>query len=472
MGLIIIVIALIGLMYFAYRGYSIILIAPIFAVIAAIGSGYAVMPIYSELYMTKAAEYIKNYYPIFLWGAVFAKIMEVGGLAASVASKIVETLGKDRAILAVLLGCGALSYGGLSVFVVAFVMYPFAAILFRKAQIPKRLLPATLWMGILTYAMIAIPGTPQIQNIIPTAFFGTTTWAGIHTGLLAAILYFAIAWLWITYRYKKLASAGEGYGSYTLNEPEDIRHDDLPRWYLAVLPLILVVIINLLISNPFSWQWAYYWNSQSLAPFSALNLPLLAPSVNRVQAIWSINVALIVSSIVAAYIGRKRLKTKGGLIFSVNDGAIASASAVLNVASGYAFGSVVALLPGFQAAKDALLHINSSGSPLLSAIITTNIMTAITGSASGGLTIALGMLGDEWLTWAHSIQMSPEILHRIICIASEGLDTMPHAGALVTLIAVCGLTHKDSYYDVFVLTLLKTTIAFIVWGFYNLTGLN
>ena len=168
MGISMIVFSLILLMFFAYRGYSIIFIAPIFAVVAAIGSGHASMPVYSEIYMTKAAEYIKTYYPVFLLGAVFAKIMEQGGLAAAVADKIVSALGRDKAILAVLLGCGVLTYGGLSVFVVAFVMYPFAAILFKQADIPKRLLPGLLWMGIFTYSMVAIPGTPQIQNIIPT----------------------------------------------------------------------------------------------------------------------------------------------------------------------------------------------------------------------------------------------------------------------------------------------------------------
>ena len=177
MGISMIVFSLILLMFFAYRGYSIIFIAPIFAVVAAIGSGHASMPVYSEIYMTKAAEYIKTYYPVFLLGAVFAKIMEQGGLAAAVADKIVSALGRDKAILAVLLGCGVLTYGGLSVFVVAFVMYPFAAILFKQADIPKRLLPGLLWMGIFTYSMVAIPGTPQIQNIIPTSFFGTSTWS-------------------------------------------------------------------------------------------------------------------------------------------------------------------------------------------------------------------------------------------------------------------------------------------------------
>lgn len=469
-GLIMIVISLLLLMFFAYRGYSIIFIAPLFAIVAAIGSGHAAMPVYSEIYMTKAAEYIKTYYPVFLLGAVFAKIMEEGGLAAAVAEKIVSTLGKEKAILAILLGCGVLTYGGLSVFVVAFVMYPFSAILFKEADIPKRLLPALLWMGIFTYSMVAIPGTPQIQNIIPTSFFGTTTWAGMGLGLIGAVLYFLIAWSWIRYRHIKLKTRGEGYGKHILNEPE-VSKEALPDWRLSALPLLLVIILNLLISNPFHWMWAYHWDNSSLDSFLPLKLSLLASSVDKVQAIWSINAALVISSIVAAWIGKKRLQGKGGVVHPINSGAIGSTSAILNVASGYAFGCVIAALPAFQVIRDMLLGITLGDGPLLSAIFTTNIMTAVTGSSSGGMTIALGMLGQQWLEWAQQIGMSPEVLHRIICMASECVDTVPQAGALVTLMAVCGLTHKESYYDVVILTGLKTAVVFICLAIYTLTGL-
>ncbi|MGL5270085.1 MAG: GntP family permease [Selenomonadaceae bacterium] len=470
MGIAMIAISLVLLMFFAYRGYSIIFIAPIFAVMAAVGSGHACMPVYSEIYMTKAAEYIKTYYPVFLLGAVFAKLMEDGGLAAAVAEKIVSKLGKDKAILAVLVGCGVLTYGGLSVFVVAFVMYPFSAILFKEADIPKRLLPALLWMGIFTYSMVALPGTPQIQNIIPTSFFGTTTWAGIWLGLIGAVLYFAIAWGWIGWRHKTLRAKGEGYGTHARNEPETVK-EALPDWRIASLPLILVIVINLLVSNPFQWSWAYHWAGDSLQSFVPLKLSLLAGGVEKVQAIWSINAALLLSSLAAAWIGRKRLSLKGGLVHPINSGAVGSASAILNVASGYAFGCVIAALPAFAVIRELLLGLSLGDGPLMSAIITTNIMTGVTGSSSGGMTIALGMLGQEWLAWAEHIGMAPEVLHRMICLASECIDTGPQSGALVTLMVVCGLTHKESYYDVAVLTLLKSVVVFICLAIYSVTGL-
>lgn len=245
-------VAIVGLMMFAYRGWSIILIAPFFAVLSAILSEFDIMPIYSELYMTRLAEYTKTYYPVFLFGAIFAKLMETGGLASAIAGKIMDILGEQRAVLAVLLGAAALTYGGLSVFVVAFVMYPFGAEIFRKASIPKRLLPTTMWMGIMSFAMVAIPGSPQVQNIIPSAFFGTSTWSGVGIGMFAAVLFFGISIGWLSYRAAKMKAAGEGYG--VLAEQKQRKDRRLPPWTLATIPLLMALVVNMILSNPFGWE--------------------------------------------------------------------------------------------------------------------------------------------------------------------------------------------------------------------------
>ena len=463
-------VAIVGLMMFAYRGWSIILIAPFFAIIAAILSEFGVMPTYSELYMTRLAEYTKTYYPVFLFGAVFARLMEKGGLASSIAGKIMSLLGEKRAVLAVILGCAALTYGGLSVFVVAFVMYPFGAEIFRKANIPKKLLPATLWMGIFSFAMVAMPGTPQIQNIIPSSYFGTSTWAGVGLGIFATIIFMTISMSWLTFRTKKLQAAGEGYGGEVEQRQRKARH--LPDWKLSLVPLLMVIVINVILSNPFHWEWGFHWNEASLEKFLPLHLSLLAASVGKIQAIWSISVALIISSIAAAIIGRRKY-VRGGENFlsTINYGAVSSCAAVLNVASGFAFGSVMVSMPGFLPIKEILLGIGDSAGPLVSAVITTNIMGGITGSASGGLTIALSMLGDTWAQMATAQGIPLEALHRIIAIASVGIDPVPHCGALVTLLAICGLTHKEAYYDIIVLMGLKFLVPFLCILFYMLTGI-
>lgn len=463
-----IAVALLGLMYFAYRGWSIILIAPMFAGIAALASSFGILPTYTELYMTRMAEYVKTYYPVFLFGAVFARLMEKGGLAASVAGKIVEMLGEKRAVLAVLFGCAVLTYGGLSVFVVAFVMYPFGAYVFRQADIPKRLLPAALWMGIFSFAMVSLPGTPQIQNIIPSSYFQTSTWAAPGIGLFASLLFLLIGWGWISHRARKLKAAGEGYGAHTEGRKRREPKIKIP-WYWALVPLAMVIVINVILSNPFHWSWGYHWDPESLAVFEPLHLSLLAAKVGKISAIWSISVALILSSIAAAFIGRKRFQVMDGFLAPINYGALSSAAAALNVASGYAFGCVLTTLPGFAPVTDMLVGLAQSFGPLVSAVVTTNIMCGITGSASGGLTIALSALGDQWMQMALAQGIPLEVLHRIVAVASVGIDPVPHCGALVTLLAICGLTHNDSYYDIAVCMLLKFFVPYLCIVFYLVT---
>ena len=465
-----IAVALVGLMYFAYRGWSIILIAPLFAGIAALASAFGVLPTYTELYMTRMAEYVKTYYPVFLFGAVFARLMEKGGLAAAVAGKIVEVLGEKRAVLAVLLGCGALTYGGLSVFVVAFVMYPFGAYVFRRADIPKRLLPAALWMGIFSFAEVSLPGTPQIQNIIPSSYFQTSTWAGPGIGIFASILFVAIGWGWVSFRAKRLQAAGEGYGTHTEGRKRREPKIKIP-WYWAAFPLLMVIVINVVLSNPFHWAWGYHWSEDALTVFAPLHLTLLAEKVGKVSAIWSISVALIVSSIAAAWIGRKRFIVMDGFLAPINYGALSSAAAALNVASGYAFGCVLPTLPGFAPVTESLMGLAQSFGPLVSAVVTTNIMCGITGSASGGMTIALSALGDQWMQMALAQGIPLEALHRIVAIASVGIDPVPHCGALVTLLAICGLTHSDSYGDIAICMALKFFVPYLCILFFLLTGI-
>ena len=473
MGLAAIIIALLGLMWAAYKGWSVILVAPIFALVAALGSDHSLMPTFSELYMTKAAEYFKSYYAVFLFGAIFAKIMEKGGLAASIANKMINALGPERAIMAVILTSGVLVYGGLNVFVAAFVMYPFGAYIFKKADIPKRLLPSALWIGIFTFSMVSLPGTPQIQNIIPATYFGTNTWSGMGIGIFASVLYLITGWAWIIYRVSYLKKKGEGYGL----DRNDVELTDgrssvsLPDWRLSLLPMIMVVVLNVLLSNPFNWNWGYHWDSNALNSFKDLHIPLLADAVVKVQGVWSITIALALSTLAAAWVGRKQCKADGGFLPQVNSGAVSSCSAVLNVCSGFAFGSVLTSLSGFEAIKNALIQIGYSTNPLISMVLTTDIMVGITGSASSAMTIGQAMLGTQWMQMAAAAGIPLDVLHRIIAIASIGIDPVPQSGAWVTLLAICGLTHKESYGDVFILLVIKFFIPFACILFYMLTGI-
>jgi len=460
-----IILSLFLLMFFAYRGFSVILFAPIFALLAASLSGLPIMPSYTELFMAKGVVYIKAFFPVFLLGAVFGKLMEDTGLAKGIAHAIIKGLGQKRAILSVVIAGCVLTYGGISLFVVVFAVYPFASALFKEAQIPKRLLPATIALGAFTATMDSFPGTPQIQNLIPTNFFGTNIYSAPILGTLGGLAIISLGLCWLEWRRKNAADAGEGYGNHTLNETvinEDIQ---LPSWQLAVLPLVAVLVVNFIMTNLFTWD------PNMLEPFKAMKLPLTAPAVKNVISIWALIIALVSGILLAIVLGYKNLKTTSALAKSLNAGAIGSLLAILNTASEVGYGNVIAALPGFQSISSALMSIKVGGSPLVSEAVTVNVLAGVTGSASGGMSIALDLMSKSWLTWANSIGMSPEILHRVASMASGGMDTLPHNGAVITLLAVCGLTHKDSYSDIFVLTALKTSMVFVVILIHSLTGI-
>ncbi|WP_425059475.1 hypothetical protein SCACP_00650 [Sporomusa carbonis] len=460
-----ILLSLFLLMFFAYRGFSVILFAPVFALLAASLSGFSLMPAYTELFMAKAVTYIKSFFPIFLLGAVFGKIMEDTGLAKGIAHTIIKSLGKERAILSVVLAGCVLTYGGVSLFVVVFAVYPFASALFKEADIPKRLLPGTIALGAFTATMDSIPGTPQIQNLIPTNFFGTNIYAAPVLGLLGGLGILTLGILWLERRRKAAAAAGEGYGNHTLNEPE-IKHDaKLPSWQVAILPLLAVLVVNFLMTRVFPW------NPAMLDPFKAMKLPLTAPAVNNVISIWSLIIALISGIVLAIALGYRNLGSTNALAKSLNAGAIGSLLAIMNTASEVGYGNIIAALPGFKSISAALMSIKVGGSPLVSEAVTVNILAGITGSASGGMSIALDLMAKDWMAWANSIGMSPEILHRVASMASGGMDTLPHNGAVITLLAVCGLTHKDSYGDIFVMTSIKTLMVFVVITLHSITGI-
>ena len=460
-----ILLSLFLLMFMAYMGFSVILFAPVFALLAAALQGLPIMPSYTELFMAKAVVYVKAFFPVFMLGAVFGKVMEDTLLAKGISHAIMEKLGHKHAVLAIVLSCAILTYGGVSLFVVVFAVYPFAAALFKEANIPKRLIPGCVALGAFTFTMDAFPGTPQIQNIIPTNFYGTTGYAAPIAGQIGGTLIFIIGMVYLEWRKRTAVAKGEGYGDHTLNEPAEAAVTKLPSWYISLLPLILVLAVNYYLSR------VYTWDPAILAPLSGLKLPLMAPAVKNVIGIWSLVIGLVLGIILALALGFKNIPKGGGLQKALNVGAIGSLLAIMNTASEVGYGNVIAALPGFKSIAAFLLGIKIGGTPLVSEAISVTTLAGITGSASGGMSIALDLMSKDWLAWANSIGMSPEILHRVASMASGGCDTMPHNGAVITLLAVCGLTHKQSYLDIFAMTVIKTFMVFVVIALYLLTGI-
>lgn len=454
MAVIGILLSLILLMVMAYRGFSVIVFAPIFAIAAAIFSGMAVMPTYTEVFLPNLGNYVKVYFPFFLLGAVFGKVMEQSGAAKSIAKFIVEKLGKKRAMLSVILSAAILTYGGVSLFVVAFAVYPFAASVFKEADIPKRLVPATIAVGAFTFTMDALPGTPQIQNSIPMKFFNTDLYAAPVFGTLGAIIVLVCGVSYLEWCKRKAQAKGEGYGENHKNEPVLVEDGSLPNPFISVLPLISVLGLTLVLQKLVFPKWDIVsWVTK--APYNIPEASVVG-SMNN----WALMIALVFGILLAISINPKRMK--GNLASAINAGAIGSLLAVMNTASEVGFGNVIKTLPGFQSIAHALTNINPDGSPLLSEAVTVNVLSGVTGSASGGMSIALDTFGKEYLNWANSVGIDPQLLHRVAAMASGGMDTLPHNGAVITLLGIAGLTHKQSYKDIFVITCIKTGSVFVL----------
>ncbi len=461
MEVVIILLALGLLILVAYRGFSVIIFAPITAMLAvALTFPQMVLPYFSGVFMEKMVDFVKLYFPVFLLGAIFGKVVAMSGFAKAITSFILNTLGPDRAIFAIVLVCALLTYGGVSLFVVAFAVYPFGAVLFKGANIPKRLLPATIALGAFTFTMDAFPGSPQIQNIIPTTFFRTDTWAAPWLGFLGGMFVFGTGMFYLQWQRNLAMKRDEGYGESHINEPKETDSEKQVSPFLAMIPLLVVALANKLFTYAIP---EFYGSSVALTGFG-LDEPV---DVSRLAAIWAVILALILG--IGSVMTLAFKKVWRNFNKEMNPAVGGALVATLNTASEYGFGAVIAALPGFQMVKG---YISSTfGDLLVNLAVTVNVLSGITGSASGGMSIALAAMGETYLEAAENIGIPPEVLHRVASMASGGMDTLPHNGAIITLLLVCGLTHRQSYKDIFVLTGVKTAGVFFIIALYYLFGI-
>ncbi len=463
MSLLIAVGALAFLMLAAYRGYSVILFAPVAAMGAVLLTDpHAVGPVFSGLFMEKMAGFLKLYFPVFLLGAIFGKLIEISGFARAIVASSIALLGAERAMLAIVLVAALLTYGGVSLFVVVFAVYPFAAEIFRSSNIPKRLIPATIALGAFTFTMDALPGTPQIQNIIPTTFFRTTAWAAPVLGTLGSVFILAFGMAYLDWRRRKAFASGEGYGEHHLNEPIAAADADVKSVnpLIAVLPLVVVGVASKLLTLLIP---AVYGEK-----FEAVLTPggkAVIADVGAMTAIWAVEGALLLGILVVVIFAWRVIRAK--FAERSKDAVAGALLAGTNTASEYGFGAVIAALPGFLVISDALKGIPN---PLINEAVTVTTLAGVTGSASGGMSIALGAMADQFIAAANAAGIPLEVLHRVAAMASGGMDTLPHNGAVITLLAVTGLTHVQAYKDIFAITCIKTLAVAFVIGLYYATG--
>jgi H+/gluconate symporter-like permease len=436
------ILALALLMLLAYRGYSVILFAPVAAMLAVLLTSPSAVPaVFTGVFMEKTVGFLKLYFPVFLLGAIFGKLVEVAGFS--------------RAVVGALL-----TYGGVSLFVAVFAIYPFAAHLFRELDIPKRLIPGTIALGAFTFTMDSLPGSPQIQNIIPTTFFETDAWAAPRLGALGTVFIVVLGLVFLDRRRKSARKRGEGYGTGHTNEPDPPTDEPLVHPLAALLPLVVVGA-----SNPsLTWLIKRRYGTSFPVELPGLDHPLVT-DIPKVAAIWAVEGALLLG--IATVVALAFRKIRASFVVGSRAAVAGALLASLNTASEYGFGGVIATLPGFVAIRGLLGHIPN---PLVNEAITTTTLAGITGSASGGMSIALAAMAGQFKALAADAGIPREVLHRVASMASGGMDTLPHNGAVITLLAVTGLTHREAYRDIMAITGIKTLAVFFVIGVYYLMG--
>jgi H+/gluconate symporter-like permease len=472
MGLLGILLGLGLLIWLSFRGWSILVLAPGAALVAAVAAREPLLAHWTQTFMGAAAGFLARFFPLFLLGAVFGKLMEDSGSVGAIAQGMTRVLGPSRAVLAVVLAGALVTYGGVSVFVAFFVIAPMGQALFKAANIPNRLLPAAIMLGTATFTMSALPGTPAIQNAIPMPFFKTTPFAAPGLGLIASVVMLGFGLWWLARREAVAQRGGEGFGAATVAaqqaaddalvrqrattastfDPPEARHGRPGRTWpgvvLAMLPIAAVLLVNLVMS---------------MLVLPRLDTRYLAEprwggiSLDSVAGVWSVIVALTAAIVTLLVLNLRRLPDVKA---TIDAGANASVLPALSVASLVGYGAVIAAMPAFTVVRDRVLSIG--GAPLVSLATATSLLAALTGSASGGLTIALDALGAYYMHIAALHGVNPAVLHRVAVISAGTLDSLPHNGAVVTLLSVCGSTHGRSYFDIAMVGIVGALLGLVV----------
>ncbi len=419
-------IGLLLLIVLTIRGMNLMVAGPLCALVVALTSGIPIFVTNLESqssllssYMSGFAGFVQAWFLMFLLGSLFGKLMEDSGSADSVSQWIVGKLGMKHAVLAIVFACAVLTYGGVSLFVVAFSVYPMALSLFKQANLPRRFIPATLAFGSVTFTMTSA-GSPEVQNWIPIKYLGTSPYAGWEVSIVVAIFMALFGFWWLRKMINKALANGERF--VERKDDPQTRKAKLPSPFLSLIPLVLVLISS-------------FYLHEALKEYALMVALLIG-----VLSCWMINYKYI------QHLGKAiNLGTTGALI------------AIGNTAAVVGFGAVAKVTPAFAVAVEFMT--NLPGNELIGAAIAVSAIAGLTGSASGGQAIALPILGPHYI----EAGVDPEQLHRVVAISSGALDSLPHNGYVVTTIrAICGETHKDAYAPMGALTVVVPVLGVIL----------
>jgi len=415
------VLGLLLLIWLTMRGVNLFILAPLCALLVALTNGIPFWHAsggadFVHAYMNGFAGFVGAWFLMFLLGSLFGKLMEYSGAADAVALWIVKKIGHAHAVGAVVLACAVLTYGGVSVFVVAFSAYPMAVSLFKDANLPRRFIPAALGLGSVTFTMTSA-GSPEIQNWIPIQYLKTSPYAGWEVSLVVAIFMAAFGYSWLRRMIANAIVNGEVFDS----RPSDpvLTERALPAPLLGVLPLLVVLLLS---------NWLHHSLQQGA---------LIVALCGGVLTLYLLTRQFI-----------------GSLDKAINEGVLGALLAIGNTAAVVGFGSVAKLTPAFASVVQTMTHL--PGPELLGAAIAVSTIAGLTGSASGGQAIALPELAPVYLERG----VDAEQLHRVIAISSGALDSLPHNGYVVTTIrAICGESHQQAYWPVAAVTVVVPLVG-------------
>jgi H+/gluconate symporter-like permease len=417
-----IVISLALIIVLALRGWHIMVIAPLAAVVVALFSSMDVLPTLYGPYMKGFVNYAGKFYLLFLAGSIFGKFMDDSGAARSIAAGILKIIGHTNPMAVIWAGgvIGmALTYGGVSLFVVIFALIPVCRPMFRELNIPWHLFAISFTIGIGSVTMTMMPGSPQVLNIMPTKYMASTPMAAPLLGVIASILVLFFTYLYTRYALKKAKERGEVYvepSGVGILTGEVTAMDKLPNAWLSIIPMVVVVVV--------------------------LN-------VFKLDAVW----ALLGGAAVCLVLFWKNFKN---VLDTLNKGAVNTVIPVVNTCADVGYGMAVAATTGFSVISAWLLTLHMN--PVISLSIAANVMAAICGSASGGLGIFLETMSKQYL----ALGLPPELVHRVATMSAGCFDAMPHNGVVITFLAISGLTHANAYRHTFWAHIMATVLTLII----------
>lgn len=425
MGSIGLILGIMILIILAYKGVGALPLTILAGLVVIITNKMNVWSAFSDFYLTGYVGFMKNYFLIFAASSLYAKLMEESGAAIAIGYKFIDWFGKKRAVTVIFLATAVLTYGGVSLFVVIFAIAPIIMVLFKEGDIPRRISVGCLTAGASGFTMTALPGTPAITNVIPTKFLGTSLTAAPIMGIIASIMFIVMSIWYLNWETKRLKDAGEQFTFIPGTDASkyEIDRSKLPSTITSFIPLIVIIVMLLTMKKIVT-------NSTTLVVLAMVVGTALALILN-----WNIIID-------------KKAAINNGLGGTL--GALAGPCAVVG------FGTIVQNAPAFQEIVSMVLGMNMN--PYAKGQLATAVISGITGSSSGGLTITLQTMAETMKASGANL----EIMHRLIAIAAGSLDSLPHSSGLFLVLGYLGLNHKEGYRFIGITTVIMPIIICVV----------